>query len=132
MSSITISNDDDDDDEPVVTIRPLEQSDQADVARIWHDQSRKALPLFLEHWLMMNDDDMNSSTSIMVGASMSDTGDVGPDGTNLLQTYNGGNNKNQQDDRCMFVACAGEPPVVIGCCLCHQKGNGRDQSRTRQ
>jgi GNAT superfamily N-acetyltransferase len=107
---------------PVVTIRPFQQSDQADVARIWFagiEQSRQAVPWFMQKWLM-------EGMYRMVGSSMSETGDVGPNGSNLMQTY--GN----QEDRCMFVACTtstpgtgtgtgtggdDDPPVVVvGCC----------------
>lgn len=46
----------------------------------------------------------------MRDVSLSAEGDVGPNGHNLLQTYGG------KEDRCMFVACIGEPQVVVGCC----------------
>jgi ribosomal protein S18 acetylase RimI-like enzyme len=93
---------------PTVTIRPLEQADQAAVARIWYDgieQSRQAVPWFLQNWLM-------EGMYKMVSGSMSETGDVGPNGNNLLETYG------RQEDRCMFVACTGDAPevVVVGCC----------------
>jgi GNAT superfamily N-acetyltransferase len=78
------------------------------VARIWFDgieQSRKAAPWFMQNWLM-------EGMYVMVNKSMSETGDVGPNGNNLMQTYG------KQGDRCMFVACTGDPPavVVVGCC----------------
>jgi hypothetical protein len=72
---------------PVVTIRPIQQADQADVARIWKDgiieQSRQAVPWFMQKWLM-------EGMYRMTGTSMSDTGDVGPNGkeshVNLWET----------------------------------------------
>jgi ribosomal protein S18 acetylase RimI-like enzyme len=117
-----------------VTIRPLQESDQADVARIWNDgieQSRQAVPWFMENWLM-------EGMYRMVATSMAETGDIGPNGKNLMQTYG------KQDDRCMFVACcttstgtAGtsssttdqhdDPPVVVGCCAVKK---GMDETKT--
>ena len=41
---------------------------------------------------------------------MSETGDIGPNGNNLLDTYGG------KDDRVMFVAYLGTPQVIVGCC----------------
>jgi ribosomal protein S18 acetylase RimI-like enzyme len=91
----------------VVIIRALQDSDKADVARIWADgleQSRSAVPWFLGSWFMKGMHDMRD-------LSLSDAGDIGPNGTNVLDTYDG------KEDRCMFVATTGEdPPVVVGCC----------------
>ena len=89
-----------------VAIRALSHPESADVCRIWVDgleQSKMAVPWFLRPWLLRNLHEMRD-------ASISDGGDVGPNGKNLLQTYGG------KDDRSMFVACLGEPSVVVGCC----------------
>jgi hypothetical protein len=87
----------------VVIIRPFQVSDKTEVARIWTDgmeQSRSAVPWFLGSWLM------NGMHHIL-----SDLGDVGPNGKNMLEMYAG------KYYRCMFVACVrGEPPVVVGWC----------------
>ncbi len=99
-----------------VVIRPIKDSDKADVCRIWVDglqQSRSAVPWFLGSWFM-------SGLNRLRDAALSDSGDVGPNGKNLLQTYDG------KDDRCMFVACMGEPLVVVGCCAVKQ---GMDEKK---
>lgn len=96
-----------------VEIRPLKDSDKLDVCRIWVDglqQSRKAAPWFLRSWLMRD-------VHRLRDAALSDSGDVGPDGKNLLQTYDG------KSDRCMFVASTGEPSVVVGCCAVKKGGH---------
>ena len=52
---------------------------------------------------------------------MPDTGDVGPDGRNLIHTY--GN----KPDITMFVACMREPEIVVGCCAVKR---GMDERKT--
>jgi GNAT superfamily N-acetyltransferase len=127
MSSSTINK-----IKPVVTIRPIQLADQADVARIWKngiEQSRQAVPWFMQSWLM-------EGMYRMTSGSMSDTGDVGPNGKNLMETYG------KKDDRCMFVACcasttststtgdaddsAAPVDVVVGCCAVKK---GMDESK---
>lgn len=89
-----------------VTIRALADLDKADVCRIWVEgleQSKLAAPWFLRPWFM-------SKLYGMRDTALATTGDVGPDGANLLQTYD------DKTDRCMYVACMGNPLQVVGCC----------------
>jgi GNAT superfamily N-acetyltransferase len=102
-----------------VAIRVLRDPDRADVCRIWVDgleQSKKAVPWFLGPWFM-------SKMHELRDASLAESGDVGPNGKNLLQTYGG------KDDRCMFVACMAEPRVVVGCCAVKK---GMDETKPEQ
>lgn len=89
-----------------VTIRKLADQDKADVCRIWVDgleQSRLAAPWFLRRWFMPKLYELRDT-------ALAATGDVGPEGANLLQTYG------DKTDRCMFVAVMGASPKVVGCC----------------
>lgn len=89
-----------------VTIRILGDDDRADVCRIWENglnQSRLAVRRIFRPWFMRTMNEMRD-------VSLSEAGDIGPNGNNLLDTYGG------KDDRCMFVACLGAPQVIVGCC----------------
>jgi len=102
-----------------VAIRVLSDPDKADVCRIWVDgleQSKMAVPWFLRPWLLRKMHKMRD-------ASLSNEGDVGPNGKNLLQTYSG------KEDRRMFVACVGEPSVVVGCCAVKR---GMDETKSEE
>lgn len=90
--------------EPIV--RPLAKADKQDVCRIWVAglaQSRLAAPWYLRRFFM-------GKMNLMRDAALADTGDVGPQGANLLATYDA------KDDRRMFVATIGQPETVVGCC----------------
>ena len=103
-------------DKDGITIRPMEDSDCADVARIWLEgleQSKTAVPWWLHGWFM---DGMNRN---LVAPAISETGDVGPNGCNLMKTYM------EPNDRCMMVATYADSSsnsddesvrVVVGCC----------------
>lgn len=100
-----------------VVIRILGDGDKTDVCRIWADglnQSRLAVGRLFRPWFMRK---MNQMRDI----SLAETGDIGPNGNNLLRTYGG------KDDRCMFVACLGTPQVVVGCCAVKK---GMDETKT--
>ena len=102
-----------------VTIRALSDDDRADVCRIWVDgleQSKLAVPRIVRPWFMRKMYEMRD-------VSLSAEGDVGPNGQNLLQTYG------DKDDRCMFVACIGEPQVVAGCCAVKK---GMDETKREE
>ena len=89
-----------------VKIRILGVDDGADVCRIWAkglNQSRFAVRRIFRPWFI-------NTMNKMRDVSLSETGDIGPNGNNLLDTYG------DKDDRCMFVACLGTPQVVVGCC----------------
>lgn len=89
-----------------ITIRKLRAEDKADVCRIWVNglsQSKLAVHWLFRPWFMKKMNEMRD-------VSLSEAGDIGPNGKNLLQTYGG------MDDRCMFVACLGSPQVIVGCC----------------
>lgn len=89
-----------------VTIRALAEQDKADVCRIWVDgleQSKLAAPWFMRRWFMPKLYGLRDT-------ALAADGDVGPNGANLLQTYDG------KTDRCMVVACMWTPLKVVGCC----------------
>lgn len=111
-------------DEVVVSIRPLRESDASAAAKIWRDglsqTTRHAVP-----WIFRSLAAVRSLADEKMGAMrdevLSEDGDVGPDGANLVRTYR------EEDGRRMFVACVPDDGsggsssssagyVVVGCC----------------
>lgn len=89
-----------------VTVRALAAHDAACVSRIWVqglDQSKLAVAWVFRRWFI-------SKMNGMRDAALANTGDVGPNGCNLITTYDG------KPDRRMFVACMGPAQTVVGCC----------------
>jgi len=100
-----------------VIIRPFRAEDSAAVCRIWSDglpQSALAAPWFARRMLLKTLEEMRET-------AVSDTGDVGPNGRNLIHTY--GN----RPDITMFVACLRGAETVVGCCAVKR---GMDERKT--
>lgn len=100
-----------------VTIRILDEDDKAEVCQIWVNglnQSRLVVPRIFCPWFM-------STMNAMRDVVLLETGDIGPNGNNLLHTYAG------KDDRCMFVTCIGTPQVIVGCCAVKK---GMDETKS--
>lgn len=92
-----------------IIIRPLRESDAPSVCKIWcnglSQTTQHAIPWFLRPFATQKMNEMRD-------VAISNDGDVGPNGSNLIKMYG------EKSDRQMFVACEQgvAPEVVLGCC----------------